>query len=86
MTLDPAVHWALRGALALLLLHAAAHKLAAPAQFAAALSGYRVVPETLAKLTAAVVVASEVALGLALLVPGSGAAPALGAATLLGLD
>lgn len=85
MTLDPVVHAALRGALAILLLHAAAHKLRAPARFAAALAGYRMLPERVVPGAAALVTAGEGLAGLALLVPGAGAAPALAAAALLSL-
>lgn len=83
MTLDPAFHAALRGALGLLLLHAAAHKLRSPARFRAAFAGYRVVPDRLVSAAAALVVLSELVAGIGLLAPGAGAVPALLAAALL---
>lgn len=83
MTLDPALHVALRGALAILLLHAAAHKLRAPARFRAAFAGYRILPERLVPAASVFVVLCELAAGIGLLAPGAGAAPALLAAALL---
>lgn len=83
MTLDPAVLTALRGGLALLLLHAAGHKLSAPARFVAALEQYRIVGGRVVPAAAALLVAAELATGVALLVPGAGPAPALAAALLL---
>ena len=72
--LDPALRAALRGALALLWLAAASHKLRAPARFRDALAGYQLVPATAVQAVAALVAALELAIALALLAPGTGAA------------
>jgi hypothetical protein len=80
---DPVVHLALRGSLALLLLAAALHKLRDPRAFRAILVAYELVPAGLAGAAAAAVLAAEVLLGAALLAPGMGVAPALGTAALL---
>jgi uncharacterized membrane protein YphA (DoxX/SURF4 family) len=82
--LDPALQVALRCALALLWLVSAGHKLRSPARFRAALAGYRLIPAPAVRVFAAGVTALELALGLALLAPGTGPAPALATAALLG--
>ncbi|HEY8153943.1 MAG TPA: MauE/DoxX family redox-associated membrane protein [Myxococcota bacterium] len=83
--LDPALRAALRGALALLWLVAAQHKLRDPARFREALAGYQLVPASFVRAFAAALAALELGLGLALLLPGAGAAPALATAALLAL-
>lgn len=83
MNLDPALAWLLRLALAWLLLAAARHKLRDPAGFRNALAGYRLLPERAVSAAARAVPAVEAAAGVGLLVPGSGAGPALLAAGLL---
>jgi hypothetical protein len=65
--MDPVVDRTLRGALALLFLVAAVHKLRAPAAFRAQLADYRLVPAPATPGLAAAVVAGELATGLALL-------------------
>jgi hypothetical protein len=81
--IDPALRAALRGALALLWLASAGHKLRDPARFRDALGGYRLVPAGAVRAAAGLIVALELGLGLALLLPGSGAAPAVATAALL---
>jgi hypothetical protein len=83
--LDPALRAALRGALALLWLVSAHHKLRDPAGFRVALAGYRLVPAPFVRAVAAGIAALELALGLGLLLPAGGPLPALAAAALLGL-
>jgi hypothetical protein len=83
--LDPALLAALRGALALLWLGSARHKLAHPARFRAALAGYRLLPERALRAAAAAVIALELGLALALLAPATGAVAALASAALLSL-
>ena len=67
--LDPALHVTLRIALALLLLSAARHKLAAPAAFRDAIADYQLVPGWATTATAVALVAAELGIGAALLVP-----------------
>jgi hypothetical protein len=81
MTLDPAVAATLRGALALLLVASAAHKLRDFAAFRAALSAYRLVPERLVVAAAALVACAELVIGGAL-ATGASAGAALSAAFL----
>ena len=83
--LDPALRATLRGALALLWLAAASHKLRAPARFRDALAGYQLVPATAVRAVAALLAALELAIALALIAPGTGAAPALATGALLAL-
>jgi len=83
--LDPALHAALRCALALLWLVSAGHKLRDPARFRAALTGYRLIPAPAVRGFAAGIAGLELALGLALLAPATGPAPALATAALLAL-
>jgi hypothetical protein len=83
--LDPAVRLALRGALALVLLGAARHKLRDRARFRAALAGYRILPERAVPALAALLPPAEIAVALGLLVPALAAAPPLAAAALLSL-
>jgi uncharacterized membrane protein YphA (DoxX/SURF4 family) len=83
--LDPALQTALRCAFALLWLVSAAHKLRDPARFRAALAGYQLIPPPAVRGFAAGIAGLELALGLGLLVPGIGPAPALATAALLAL-
>jgi hypothetical protein len=83
--LDPALHAALRLALAAVLLAAARHKLRDPARFRSALAGYALLPAGAVGAAAAIAAGAELALGAALILPGVGSAPALGAAALLAL-
>jgi len=80
MTLDPAVAWVARIALALLFAHAAAHKLRDLAAFRAALAGYRLAPEPALGALALALPVAELAAALALL-----AAPRLGSVLALAL-
>jgi hypothetical protein len=75
----------LRGALALLLLWAGAHKLRAFGAFQATVADYRLLPATLAAPAAALLVVVEVALGLALLAPALRMPAVAGTASLLAL-
>lgn len=83
--IDPAAGLALRGALGLLLVSSAVHKLRDPAGFREALAGYALVPTPALAPAAALVVAAELSIGGCLWLPGAGALPALAAATLLGV-
>ncbi|HME73146.1 MAG TPA: MauE/DoxX family redox-associated membrane protein [Myxococcota bacterium] len=67
--MDPVVDRTLRGALALLFLVAAAHKLRAPVAFRAQLADYRLVPGRATQAVAAAVVAGELTTGLAFIAP-----------------
>lgn len=80
---DPALRLTLRGALALLLFWAAAHKLRDVAGFRAALAAYELVPRQLVGIVAAALSAAEIGIGAGLLAPGAGAGGALAAAGLL---
>lgn len=83
--LDPVVGAVLRAALAWLLLSSALHKARDAAGFRAALAGYGLLPQRAVAAAAAALAAAEAGLGAALLVPGSGPAPAAGAAALFAL-
>jgi len=78
VTIDPAIAATLRAALALLFLVAATHKLRDPARFRATLAAYRLVPAAMAPA----VVAAELGVAAALVVPGV-RVPALAAAAAL---
>jgi len=67
--MDPVLLAMLRGALALLFLSAAVHKLRSPVTFRAQLTDYRLVPERATGAAAAAVVAGELATGFALVLP-----------------
>ena len=62
LEVDPALQWALRLALAAVLLQSAAHKLRGMAVFAAAIRGYRLLPEKLSVAAAATFTAAELAI------------------------
>lgn len=81
--LDPAVGVLLVGCFALLFASAALHKLRAPAQFAAVLRSYRVLPEAATPL-APLVPFVELIVALGLLVPAARSGAALAGAVLLG--
>jgi uncharacterized membrane protein YphA (DoxX/SURF4 family) len=83
LALDPALRLVLRGALALLLLAAAWHKLRDLGRFQSALAGYGLLPPPAVRAVGRVLPAVEAATALALCVPALGAAPALAAAGLL---
>ncbi len=83
--MDPAIHVALRLSLALLLLGAFRHKVRDVAGFRAAVANYRILPAGAVTAGAALLLAGELGVGIALLVPGLGAAAALAAAMLLTL-
>jgi hypothetical protein len=82
-TIDPAVAVALRSALALLFLFAAAHKLRDLTAFRAAVAGYELVPRAGLPLFATMIVAAEMTVGATLLIPAGAALAAVGAAALL---
>ena len=81
--LDPALELTLRGSLGLLLAVAAVHKLRGFSEFRASLADSRLVPAGLVTPSAAALVAVELGLVAALLLPGLRAYGALGAAALL---
>ena len=64
---------------------AASHKLRDPQRFRDALAGFELVPAAAVRAFAALVTALELGLGLWLLLPGAGAAPALATGALLAL-
>jgi hypothetical protein len=79
--MDPAVHCVLRGGGALLLLTAAFAKLRDPAAFREAVAGYALLPARVETGVVALLLAAEIAAGLALLAPVAWGA--LGASALL---
>jgi len=81
--MDPVLVWSGRLALAVLFGRAAVHKLRDRERFDAVLADYRVLPRAAVKAAARGLVAAELATAAALLLPGAGAAGALGAAGLL---
>jgi len=83
--MDPIFGGTLCGALALLFLVAAAHKLRDPEAFRAQLDDYRLVPGRATPAVAAAVVAGELATGLAFLAPSLRAAADGAALALLGV-
>jgi len=83
MSLDPAIDATLRALLALLLASAAVRKLAAPADFRAAVRDYRIVPEAAGGAVAAGLVAAEMMIAAALAVPSFRTSALVAAATLL---
>lgn len=85
MTLDPTLRLTLHAALSLLLASAAWHKLRDVDAFRAAVADYRLLPAVWVVPAAAVLIASEVGLAVALWLPGVGGVAALGCAALLGL-
>ncbi len=82
--MDPVIDLTVRSSLALLFALAAAHKLRDLADFRATFGDYRIVPEALAPLGAALVVASEIGAACLLLVPGRQPVGLLVAVVLLG--
>ncbi len=85
VALDPAAALALRGALALLFVGAAGHKLRDRTGFRAAIAGYRLLPGALLPPVAWLLPAAELAVGAGLLAPGGAALAARAAAALLAL-
>jgi hypothetical protein len=83
MSLDPALALVLRAGLALLFAATALAKLRDLAGFAAAVAGYRLLPERLARAAALGFVAVELVLAAGLCVPALHAFASLGAAALL---
>jgi hypothetical protein len=83
MSLDPALALVLRAGLALLFASTALAKLRDLAGFAAAVAGYRLLPERLARAAALGFVVAELALAVGLLAPARHALASLGAAALL---
>jgi hypothetical protein len=76
--MDPVFDTTLRGALALLFLGAALHKLRAPGEFRATLAAYRLLPERGTRVAAAAIAGAELATGAALAGPRSGSPSAPG--------
>ena len=85
MSVDPLIALTLRGALSLLLGAAAWHKLRDVGAFRAAVENYRLLPPVWTVPVAAVLIAAESGLAVALCLPGVGGAAALGSAALLAL-
>lgn len=83
MTLDPVLSTALHVGLALLFLDASIHKLRDFNAFREAVSGYRIVPRWGEPIAAGALVGAELAVSVALVLPGSGAGPALASVALL---
>jgi len=81
--MDPVIDATVRAALALLLLAAAAHKIRDPARFQATVADYRLLPPPLVTIGAAILVLSEFAVPVALVVARAWGLAS--AATLLGL-
>jgi len=81
--LDPVVRISACCAFAALWLTAAAHKATNPSEFLATLRAYRIVPGALARISAALVVALELMLGIALLAPIGRATSLVATAVLL---
>ncbi len=83
--LDPALHVTIRAAAACLFFGTAIPKLRDFGAFRMAVSGYALLPDSAVGAVAALLLAGEIAVGLCLLLPGSGNAPMFGAAALLSL-
>lgn len=83
VALDPALELALRGSVALLFLVAAVHKIRGFAGFQATLADYRLLPRALVAPAAVGLVALELALVAALVLPGLREVGGIGAAALL---
>lgn len=84
LTLDPALRLAVHGALSLLFLWAAAHKLRDVAAFSAALAEYRLLPDSMLALAGPILIAAELFVGI-VLISSSSVIPAFAAALLLSL-
>ena len=91
--MDPVLDMTARAALALLFVVAAGHKLRDPGRFRSTLAEYRLLPDVLTPLAAALVVAVELAVAAALAVPPlrtpglvSAAALLLGYAAAIGIN
>lgn len=82
---DPVVHLTLRAGLALLFVSAAAHKLRDLDAFVATIEAYAMLPPACSRPGAALIVGAEWLVGAGLVVWGTAALPALGAALLLAI-
>lgn len=82
LSLDPVIQFGLRGAIAVILLAAAVHKLRHWAEFKTAVTGYEILPEGLVPVAAFGLTAIEVVLVISLLALPLAIAPAFGAAGL----
>jgi hypothetical protein len=80
---DPAAKGAVIGALALILLGAAWHKLSEPNMFLSALAAYRLLPQGLLDVAARGIPLLEIALGAGLLVPATRSVALVGVALLM---
>ncbi|MBX9630370.1 MAG: methylamine utilization protein MauE [Burkholderiales bacterium] len=80
---DPAAKGAVIGALALILLGAAWHKLSEPNMFLSALAAYRLLPQGLLDVAARGIPLLEIALGAGLLVPATRSLALVGVALLM---
>ncbi len=83
MSVDPAIAWTLRVALAALFATAAFHKAADLAAFAATLRDYRMLPAAVTGLLAPCFAAAEALVAVSLLAPGWAGSAAAGGAGLL---
>ena len=80
---DPAAKGAVIGALALILLGAAWHKLSEPNMFLSALAAYRLLPQSLLDVAARGIPLLEIALGAGILVPATRSVALVGVALLM---
>lgn len=80
---DPAAQGAVIGALVLILLGAAWHKLSEPNMFLSALAGYRLVPQSLLDVMARAIPVLELALAAGMLVPVTRSMALVGVAVLM---
>lgn len=80
---DPAAKGAVIGALALILLGAAWHKLSEPNMFLSALAAYRLLPQSLLDVAARGIPVLEIALGAGMLVPATRSIALVGVALLM---
>lgn len=80
---DPAAQGAVIGALALVLLGAAWHKLSEPNAFLSALAAYRILPGSVLDIAARGVPLLEIALGAGMLIPFTRSPALIGVATLM---
>jgi hypothetical protein len=80
---DPAAKGAIIGALVLILLGAAWHKVSEPNMFLSALAGYRLVPQGLLDLAARAIPVLEIVLAIGMLVPMTRSPALVGVAALM---
>ncbi len=81
--MDPALHWIVRGGLALLMATAAFHKLSDLGTFIASVRDYRIAPGVLAPFAAGGLVFAEIGIAIGLLLPGLAESAAFACAALL---